>query len=163
MNAISNWLEQLEARERWMVYLASALLVFAILVLFGLRPLLSQADRNAQRVSDQESLLAELEQVALRLGPQRGAGGASGGNQSLVLLVDRSTRSRGLTAYLKRNQPDGDDSIRLRFERAPFDELMQWLADLQNSDAISVQSANIDASNETGRVNCNLILSRKAG
>ena len=164
MDALSQWFDQLAPRERLLVLFAGGLLVAAVILLGGLRPLLKHADRNAQLVSDQESLLAELEQVALRIGPQRGsAGPATGADQSLVLLVDRSTRSRNLAVYLKRNQPDGDDSIRLRFERAPFETLVQWLVELQAEYGISTVSANIDASNEVGRVNCNLILSRNPG
>jgi len=162
MDALRNWLDQLEARERLLVLFAAALLVVAVVVIGGLRPLMASADRNAQRVSDQEQLLTEIEQVAARLGPQRGGTATVAGGDSLVLVIDRSTRARNLGGYLKRNQPDGDASIRLRFERAPFDDLMVWLAELQNQYAIGVVSANIDAGNETGRVNCNLILSRTA-
>ena len=163
MDALRNWLDQLEPRERWLVLSAGVLLIVAIVVIGGLRPLLDSADRNARRVSDQELLLAEIEQVAARLGPQSGGSSPTAGGDSLVLVVDRSTRARNLGGYLKRNQPDGDATIRLRFERAPFDDLMTWLAELQNQYAIEVVSANIDAGNETGRVNCNLILSRAAG
>jgi general secretion pathway protein M len=163
VDALRNWLDQLEPRERLLVLLAGALIVFAIIVVGGLRPLLASADRNAQRVDDQQQLLTEIEQVAARLGPQRGRNVAAADGDSLVLVVDRSTRARNLGAYLKRNQPDGDATIRLRFERAPFDDLVAWLAELQNQYSIGVVSANIDASNETGRVNCNLILSRAAG
>lgn len=163
MDALRNWLDQLEPRERMLVLLAGALLVVAIVVIGGLRPLLASADRNAQLVDDQEQLLSEIEQVAARLGPQRGGNVAAAGGDSLVLVVDRSTRARNLGGYLKRNQPDGDDMIRLRFERAPFDDLMLWLSELQNQYSIAVVSANIDAGNETGRVNCNLVLSRSAG
>lgn len=163
MDALRNWLDQLEARERLLVLLAGALLIVAVVVLGGLRPLLDRADRNAQRVSDQEQLLGEIEQVAARLGPQRGEAANAAAGDSLVLLVDRSTRARNLGGYLKRNQPDGDTAIRLRFERAPFDDLMAWLSELQNQHNVGVVSANIDASNENGRVNCNLVLSRPAG
>jgi len=163
VDALRNWLDQLEPRERLLVLLAGALTIVAIVVIGGLRPLMARADSNAQRVSDQEQLLTEIEQVAARLGPQRGGNTSAAGGDSLVLVVDRSTRARNLGGYLKRNQPDGDASIRLRFERAPFDDLMAWLAEIQNQYSIGVVSANIDAGNETGRVNCNLILSRAAG
>jgi len=104
--------------------------------------------------------------VAARRGPQRpgrGAAPAAGSNQSLVLVVDRTTRSRGLATYLKRNQPDGDDTIRLRFENAPFDNLVGWLGELETAYGLAAVSADIDAGGEPGRVNCNLVISRAAG
>ncbi len=164
MDALRNWFEQLAPRERVMVSAAAVLLVFALIYLAGLRPLLISAERNATAVADQQELLADLTQVAARRGPQRGgAASAAGGDQSLVLVVDRTTRDKGLSAYLKRNQPDGTDAIRLRFEDAPFDNLLSWLVEMQSTYGVGAISANIDTSRSPGRVNCNLVLSRAAG
>ncbi len=165
VDALRNWFEQLDDRERLLVSLAAVLLIIAIVVLGGLRPLMKQSAQNAQLVSDREALLADLENVAARLGPQRGSANASAasGGQSLVLLIDQSARARSLDGYLKRNQPEGDARIRLRFERAPFETLLTWLIDLQTKHAVTIESANIDMSKEPGRVNTNLILSRSAG
>ena len=79
---------------------------------------------------------------------------------SLVVVVDQTTRSAGLAMYLKRNQPDGASSIRLRFENAPFDTLVEWLAELQSKYNVSAISANIDMASDPGRVNCNFTLGR---
>ena len=128
------------------------------------RPLLTTAAHNGAVVEEHRALLDEITQLAARRGPQRGGAPAGGGSdQSLVLVVDRTTRSSGLSAYLKRNQPDGTDSIRLRFEDAPFDNLLAWLVEMQSTYGVGAISANIDASRSPGRVNCNLVLSRTAG
>lgn len=164
MDALRNWFEQLAPRERVMVSAAGALMLFAIVYLAGFRPLSISTERNAAMVADQQELLEELTQLAARRGPQRGAvTGTGGGDQSLVLVVDRTTRDKGLGAYLKRNQPDGADAIRLRFEDAPFDNLLSWLVEMQSTYGVGAISANIDTSRSPGRVNCNLVLSRAAG
>jgi type II secretory pathway component PulM len=164
MNALREWLEQLEQRERLLVLTAGALALIALVVLLGVRPILNQSERGQRMVDDKRALLAELQEVAARLGPQRGTtrAPASGDTQSLVLVVDQTTRRTGLAQYLKRNQPDGTDSIRLRFENAPFDTLVSWLDGLQQQ-GMTVTSANIDVANEPGRVNCNLTLARSGG
>jgi general secretion pathway protein M len=72
------------------------------------------------------------------------------------------TRSHGLAPYLKRNEPDGTASIRLRFENAPFDDLINWLADMQATQAVTVINASADPSQDAGRVSANLQLSRAA-
>jgi general secretion pathway protein M len=164
MEALRNWFDQLTVRERAMVLSAALLVVFAIMYLAGLRPLLVSAARNEAVVEDQQALLGELTQIAARRGPQRGgAVGNAGRDQSLVVMVDRTTREKGLATYLKRNQPDGADSIRLRFEDAPFDNLVSWLVEMQSTYGVGAVSANIDTSRSPGRVNCNLVLSRAAG
>ena len=162
MDALRDWFNDLAPRERVLVAAASLLLLFAIVVLGAVRPLTSKAARSTEIVADREALLAELDEVAARLGPQRGnnASASAASGQSLVLIVDRSTRSRGLAEFLVRNQPDGENKIRLRFERAPFDTLVEWLVELQVRHGLSAQSANIDKSPERGRVNCNLVLTR---
>lgn len=156
------WFEGLEERERLLVAVAGVMVIIAVLVLGIIRPIAGQTSRGHERVADKRELLTELEQVAQRIGPQRG--GMTPGNavntDSLVVVVDQTTRNAGLAAYLKRNQPDGATSIRLRFENAPFDTIVEWLAELEAEYNLSATSANIDMASDTGRVNCNFTLAR---
>jgi general secretion pathway protein M len=159
---IRQWFDALAPRERLLVSAAGLLLVVAIVVIGGLRPLVVSSRSATAQLADRQAVLADIEHVAARFGPQAGAGasGAHPTGESLVVLVDRTTRSRGLGAYLKRNEPDGTDSIRLRFENVSFDELVAWLADLQATQAVNVVSASADPGQDAGRVGANLQLSR---
>jgi general secretion pathway protein M len=164
MDALRSWFEQLAPRERLLVGAAGVLLLFALIYLGGLGPLIAKSERNAAAVADQRALLADLTELAARLGPQLGGAAAAEANeQSLVLVVDRTTRNQGLATFLKRNQPDGENAIRLRFEDAPFDSLLRWLVEMQASYGVGAVSANIDSARAPGRVNCNLVLSRATG
>ena len=162
---MKDWFAQLEPRERILVISAAALAVFALIIIAGVRPLVNNTARNQEIVADKEALLADLTQAAQRLGPQtsQASSRAPAGSSSLVVVVDQTTRKFGLSANLKRNQPDGANSIRLRLENAPFDEMVQWLAELQSRHGLSAASANIDVAQAKGRVNCNLVLSRLTG
>ena len=161
---IRDWFDGLAPRERLLVGLAGAVLAIAVIVMAGIRPLTVNLKTAAEQVADKRAVLADIEHVAARFGPQAGALAATAQptGESLVVLVDRTTRSRGLGPYLKRNEPDGNDSIRLRFENVPFDDLIGWLADLQTTQSISVVSANADPGQDAGRVSANLQLSRAA-
>lgn len=153
----------LAPRERMLILAAAALGLFALVFVFGIRPLLSSQRRMQEDLSEQRAVLADIERVAARFGPQPGAGKqatARPGEESLVLLVDRSTRAAGLTAYLKRNEPEGNTGIRLRFEDAPFDELVGWLARLQAEQGVGVVAATADPGQEPGRVTANIQLAR---
>ncbi len=162
---MKDWFMQLEPRERLLISCAAGMLVFALVIMLGIRPLVAGAERGEQLVADKQVLLSDLNQAAERLGPQTsGATPSNSGNrQSLVVLVDQTTRNHGLSGNLKRNQPDGANSIRLRLENAPFDALVQWLSELQNRHGLGAASANIDTAQAPGRVNCNLVLSRLSG
>ncbi len=159
---MKEWFQQLAPREQLLVSIAGALAVVTLIVTIGVRPMMSKASRGQELIAEKQALLMEITQVAQRLGPQRGDAptAADPGGQSLVVLIDRTTRQRGLQSYLKRNQPNGDTSIRLRFENAPFDILMEWLEQLQNQYGMATTSANIDVAAQPGRVNCNLTLDR---
>ena len=159
------WFEQLAPRERLLVATAGILVIIALIISLGVRPMLNQSKRGQQLVEDKRQLLGELRDVAARFGPQRGGAQTpvQGGGQSLVLVIDQTTRSSGLAQYLKRNQPDGADSIRLRFENAPFDTMVAWLDGLQSRHGMTITSANIDTAADAGRVNCNLTLARPGG
>lgn len=156
------WFDSLAPRERLLVLTAAGLAVLAIIVTLGIRPLFSQTDRARQRVSDQRALLIELDRLAQRIGPQTGTArpAASGTGDSLVVLVDRTSRERGLGPYLKRNQPEGSGGIRLRLENAPFDTVVEWLADLQAAHGLTAVSAAFDPADEPGRTDCTLMLAR---
>ncbi len=156
------WWEQLAARERLLVSVAAILLPLALIVIVGVRPLMTSTKRTVEQVADKRSLLAELEQVASRLGPQRSMAGAAGpaDAQSLVVLVDQTTRSHGLAPFLKRDEPDGTAGIRLRFENVPFDGLVEWLTEMQKTYQISATAASVDPGQDAGHVSCSLQLTR---
>lgn len=159
--ALREWLERLAPRERWLILAAAAFAGFALVYALGLQPLYAARGRAAAEVEAQRSLLNDIEQVARRFGPQGAATGpAPDTGESLVVLIDRSTRERGLGTYLKRNQPEGASGVRLRLENAPFDELTGWLVDVQGRHGLAAVSASFDPSGEPGRVNANLVLER---
>lgn len=157
---IQQWFDKLAPRERWLVMGGALFALVALIFTLGIRPLYQARDAAAERITEQRQLLGDIEQVARRFGPQSGASVATPANgESVIVLVDRSTRERGLSSYLKRNQPEGSDGVRLRLENAPFDELLLWLSELQSGQGLAAVSASFDPSGEPGRVNANLVLS----
>jgi general secretion pathway protein M len=157
---IQQWFDKLAPRERWMVMGGALFALVALVFVLGIRPVYQARDGAAKRLAEQRQLLTDIEQVARRFGPQSAsAAAAPTGNESLLVLIDRSTRERGLSGYLKRNQPEGTDGVRLRMENAPFDELLLWLSDVQSGQGLAAVSASFDPAGEPGRVNANLVLS----
>lgn len=157
--ALREWFEKLAPRERWLVLGAAAFAAFALVYALAVRPLYVARTRAAVDLEQQRALLGDIEQVARRFGPQNPTAGptvASG--ESLVVVIDRSTRERGLGSYLKRNQPEGANGVRLRLENIPFDDLTAWLAEVEGRHGLSTVSASFDPTGEPGRVNSNLVL-----
>lgn len=159
---MSDWFRNLERREQWVVVGGGLVLAAVLFLLLVVRPLYAGTARMAQRVEDKQELVVWMRSVAPELsaaGPiVRGEGSSSG--DSLVLVVADTAAASDLRQYLKQNQPAGDNSIRVRFEAAPFDQLVQWLGALQLQHGVRIDSASFDGGVQPGLVTASLVLER---
>lgn len=154
------WFDSLAPRER--IVVAVGAVVVGIMLFWGLvlAPLDSGVTKLAQRVDDKRELVVWMQQAATRI-KQAGPGaanGAAGGDGSLVVIVDRSARSAGLGGALTRNQPVGEDGIRVQLRDASFASMARWLTQLQSSNGLALDSASIERGSTAGTVNASLIL-----
>lgn len=160
MNA---WFESLLPRERMFVMAAAVAIIFAVFWFALWQPLArSEADLGA-RIENWQTSLQELRPLRGRLlapGSQSSAGAAQ--NQSLVVIVDNTLRSRNLYTSLQRSQPTNNNGIRVEFDNVSFDDLVLWLGDLDNRYGLNVQTASFSqsTSNNPGRINASLTLER---
>jgi len=158
------WFMELSARERLMVSACAAFILLAVIWVAGVQPLLKAAGGLDERVATKRAELANYQELAgqLQAAPQGpGRPGLQGRGDSIVVIIDRTTRQRQLAGYLKRNQPEGN-GVRLRFEGAPFDALVSWLGELNDRYGMTTVNASFDDAGN-GRVNCSLVLQRSAG
>ena len=158
---IRDWWEQLAPRERIMVAVCGAFIVCALIWTMVIRPIYGGSAQLKEDVATKQAQLANLQEQASHINP--GNQGRSqtrpGNNDSIVVVIDRTTRERSLANYLKRNQPEGNAGVRLRFEGAPFDPLVEWLGELNRTYGMITVSASFDEAGP-GRVNCSLVLNR---
>ncbi len=159
---MQDWLASLSSRERYMVLACGAFVVLALVWALGVQPLIKQSSGLEERVDNKRAQLALMHERAAQVQP--GSAGASGGNSgdSLVVIIDRTTREKDLAGYLKRNQPEGAQSVRLRFEGAPFDDLVSWLGELSDRYRMTTVNATVDQAG-IGRVNASLVIQRAGG
>jgi general secretion pathway protein M len=157
------WFESLEARERLFVATAAVILVLAVFYLAIWMPLARGQEDARARVENWRSALLELQSLQGALQAANASRSTPGGlNQSLVVIVDNTLRSRGLYSSLQRSSPTAGNGIRLEFENAAFDDLVLWLGDLASGYNLKVQSGSFSAptGDGSGRVNATLILER---
>lgn len=154
----------LAPRERLLIGVAAGLAVIAVVVLGIINPLMNSRRALETELAEKQAALGDIERVAARFGKAGGAAAAAArsSSESLVVVMDRTARTRGLSTYLRRNEPDGPNGIRLHLENIPFDDLIGWLGELQGMHGISVSSASVDPAQDPGRVSVNLQLSRAA-
>ncbi len=155
---MSAWFQRLEARERMVVVGGATISVLILAWSFAWTPL-RDATRNLDSVlADRHAMLADvrrLEAMGVPLPPPEVS------TESLVLVVDRTHRAHGLGGTLSRNQPDGEDVIRVTFQRASFAHLVSWLGALRQGQGLRVSSATVDGIQESGLVDASLELRRQ--
>jgi type II secretory pathway component PulM len=151
------WYANLADRERHFVNIG--VVVVAVLLLLGIiLPLNRSISQARQRVVKKQADLAFIQSAVPELASLGPGSGNIASGESLVVLIDSSARESGLGKSLSSSQPTGDKSLRVRFDRVPFDGMVAWLARLSQSHGVRVESAEIEAAGEPGLVNAGLVL-----
>ena len=159
MDAITVWFKSLEQRERVLVSVAGALLAIVVAYFALLAPFNKFVAARATRVETKRQDLAWMRSVSPTL-QQLAASQSGARGESMVVLIDRTARQVGIASAVTAQTPNGEHGMRVRLEGAAFDNLVTWLASLQEQYGVSVESASIDRTDKSGMVNASLVLTR---
>lgn len=153
----------LAPRERLMVSVGGGAAVLALIFLLVWLPLASHTARLEQGVAEQQALKQWMQGAAAEARQLRGAAGtisAADPGRSLLAVVDETAKQAKLGPAVKRIQPEGQDLVRVNLEQAPFDDVVTWLAGLQQSQGVSVVDAALDRQSASGLVNARITLKK---
>lgn len=160
IQTIREWLASLEQRERRLVITGAVLLSLMIFYVAIWEPLAGSVEGLRATTRDQQTTLAWMKQAAVEIKKLRGNSGrtktASG--QSLLALVDRTAKSGGLGAALKRVQPDGEQKVRVWMEGASFDDVIRWLVQMETRHGVGIESSVFEVKENAGIVDARLVL-----
>lgn len=153
-------------RERQMVLGGGVALVALVFVFQFWLPLEAGLQQGNIAAGERAAALKWMEESAREVVRLRAAGGgiptASGG-ESLLSLADRTARSQGLGEALQRVEPEGPDRVRFQFEKASFEQVLNWLAALERRYGVQAQSVTIDKEVAPGMVRARLVLTWRQG
>ena len=159
-----DWFEALAPREQ--LFVGAGAVIVAVTLLYGFVWLpfdKSHAQLSADAERWQRSL-AELGPLKAQLAQQPSTTSTprpNAANQAPVVIVDTTSRARGLDRSLKRSQPTTSTGIRVEFESVAFDDLILWLGDLSSQYGMVVQQGSFSTDQDApGRVNSTLTLER---
>lgn len=158
------WWEGLGQRERQLVALAVALVVLIAGYAMVWQPMHDALAVTRQRVANKQQILLWMENARAEAQQQQRATAQSAPDddgQSLSALLESSAKSSGISEALSRIQPSGNDSARLAFSDVEFNNLMRWLARLQQVNRTEIKTASLDANqDQPGLVNGQVELER---
>lgn len=158
-----DWIASLDRRERLFVIGGGVIVGLALIYAFAWAPL-DQGHKSMQSSVDtwQQSLTEIRPLRGMQANPINTTRPATGAQQTPVVIVDQTLRTRGLDRSLRRSQPTTSNGIRVEFENVAFDDLVLWLDDLSSQYAMEVASGSLSATTQAGpgRINATLTLER---
>jgi general secretion pathway protein M len=157
---MKEWYAGLAPRERLIVQggaIALALMLFYATIW---DPLTGGARARADAVSEQQKLLAWMQQASedvKRLRPASAQAVAQlPAGQSLLGVIDQTAKSSGLGAALKRVKPEGENKVSVWMEDAAFDDMVRWLETLRRTYGVEIDNIVVDRKNVVGKVDARI-------
>lgn len=142
MNSLRNWWSALSERERWLIRILGALLILAALHLAVLRPMLTLRSSAVQDITTYEALNARLRAAP----PQRQAQRRTG---SAIAIASGSASALALSLAASVETGSG---ARFTLTDAPFDLVMRWIAEVEQSSALRVRAVRLRRGADAGLV-----------
>ena len=157
IDKIKAQLEQLNDRERMMVYAAAIALAIFLPYQLIWAPLMNTVEDRREKVEKQErdliwmqSHLEQVRQLSTASTSNTGTG------QELYGVVEKTARQKFGGDI--RVQQEGKNGIRIQIKNSGFDDIMIWLDDLQFRHKIFVKDFKIDSEKEAGRVRASILV-----
>jgi len=158
---IRTWWQGLQQREQRVLGAGTAIVALLLGWALVWYPLSRSRSELTVRVAQQQDDLAWMRQALGETRALRAQGAHSRADRqgkSLLALADVSARGGGLVGALKRVEPAGSTSVRVSFEIADFDALMNWLDSLARDYGVQVTDFSADKVQGLGLVNARVTL-----
>jgi general secretion pathway protein M len=155
------WWNRLQPRERNMLAIGAIVCAISLAWAFVWHPLSrarTDAHTRVERARDDVAWMRSMTAQANELHTQGARGHAERQGKSLLALADASARAAGLSGALKRVEPTGGNGVRVSFEVANFDMLVEWLSQLARDYGVRVSDFSADKIEGLGLVNARVTL-----
>jgi general secretion pathway protein M len=155
--ALAYW-RGLAPRERLLV-LAGGVLV-AVLLFYSLlwAPLQRELTRLRADVPGKYEELQWMRSQTARLKVLRSAEPVATQSSGLLSFVEQSAQTYNIRQFIKRVDPQGANSVQLAIDGAPFNGVVEWLANLQKQGGVRIETASLEPQSVSGTVNARLLL-----
>ncbi len=156
---MANLMSRYSTREKMIVLLAiiimSGLSIHALLI----EPYQNRMTNLSEQLQQANGDLQWMKTMLHRL-PARGENQTQKNfDGSLANLINKSVRQQKLNTFLTQMTPRGDDEIRVRFSAIPFEQLIRFVA-IVNDEGLNVKDLRINAADSPGQVDSSLVLNK---
>ena len=148
---MKEWFAQLNQREQMSLLALGLALLLYLLYLFVWSPL----DEQREQLALQNAAIAEsqvrVDAMVSELMQLRKSGAKTGTRRNLTSVINESTGRWQLPVI--RLQPNSRGEIQVRLENAAFDDVLQWLYQMEYTEHMLVREVSLTQANKAGLVN----------
>lgn len=156
---IQTYLDGLNPRERRLVIGGAIFLVVFLLYQLTWAPFANGVTNMQTKVNKQQQALLWMQQSAQEVRSlQGGSGRRPVHTGSLLGLIEKTARQRGLGSSIRKVQPEGQKGVRVWMDKVAFDAVMTWLDELQLKQGVTVSSFSAESIAQSGRVNVRMLV-----
>ncbi|MGD2117897.1 MAG: type II secretion system protein GspM [Chromatiales bacterium] len=148
----------LQAREQKILGFGALLLLILLLYEAVWTPLNERVELMHNQVSAQQQRISSLQQIVTEyqaLQPVETSRPRV--RQSLLSLLDRTSKQHQIKENIRSLTPDGNQKVRMRIVDAEFDRLAAWLANLSKL-GLKVQQIDINREDAEGLVSAGILV-----
>jgi len=158
LNPLRDQWNKLAPGERRLAIAGSIVVGIALLYVLLWLPVQKELARLRVSVPEERVQLQRMRLQAASIQPLRARSGAKPAAGTLLSVIDQSASARGMRSFVTRMEADGSSGVQLTLDAVPFNSLISWLADLQDSHSLLIENASLDAHTAPGTVNAKLKL-----
>lgn len=157
---MKQWWSGLQASER-RIMIVGAIALGLVLPYFAIwLPIQDDVAELQKQVQEQQAVKRWMNQASVEVKQLSGGGSAlkPRDGRSLMAVVDQTAKRSGLASGLKRLEPEGQAAVKVWLEQVAFDDMLRWLAGLEQKNGLAVATITIDRQDVPGRVNARMTL-----
>lgn len=148
---MKDWFAQLNQREQMSLFILSLAVALYLLLMIVWSPLASKRDALEVQNSAIAGSLARVDAMVSELLQLRDGGASVNTSRNLTSLINQSTSRMELP--VSRLQPSSRGDIQVRLENAAFDDVLEWLHEMEYREGLLVREVSVTQAGSVGRVN----------
>lgn len=155
-SGVGRWFNGRESNEQRIIAVLAVVVVITLLWLMVWQPI---SDWRATAHNRYQNAQAQLDWMRANedraRAVARSGNGPAGAGRSLQVIT-RSAQAQGL--QVNRLQPEANGVVSVSIQGQPFNDILQWLNQLQENNGVSVLRLAVDADDRPGVVNAQIRL-----
>lgn len=148
---MKDWFAQLGQRDQLSLLVLAIALGLYVLYMFVWSPLDARRDELALQNAAIAESRVRVDAMVSELLQLRQSGSKPGARRNLTTVINASTGRLKLPVI--RLQPNARGEIQVRVENASFDDVLQWLYEMEYKEGLLVQEVSLTQAGTVGRVN----------